>query len=79
MFRPFLRIQPEPNRERSEVLANLDAIFFLPEARCLHQGNCGEAFQPTVEMDRNPDGTSLCCLADLADATILRRRGHIKV
>jgi len=36
------------NREESKILANVDAIFVLSEARCLHQVDCGEAFQFTT-------------------------------
>lgn len=52
----FFHASFESNREGSEILANVDAVFVLSEARRLHQDACGEAFQSTTRMDRKADG-----------------------
>jgi hypothetical protein len=56
MFCRFLGVLFWSNKERSEALANVDAIFLLSEACCLHQDDRGEAFQSAARVDRSQDG-----------------------
>ena len=74
----FLHAWFESNKEGSEILADVDATFVPSETCRLHQDACGEAFQSTTRVDRNPDGMRLGYLADLADPAILRLMEHIK-
>ena len=75
---PLSSASRRSNRPGSEILADLDAVFVLPEARCLHQDDCGETFQFTASMDRNTDGTQRGHLANPTDSTTRRQTDRIK-
>ena len=75
----FFYARPGTNRVQSEILADMDAVFILSEARRLHQDGCGEDVQLTARMDGKPDGIQLGYFAGLTDSVILRLIKHIKV
>ena len=47
-----LLVYPEHdlNVNSSEILANVDAILFLPATRCLYQDSCGEIVYLAIEL-----------------------------
>ena len=56
------------NRGGSKILADVDAVFVLSEARRVHQDNCGKTVQFTAPTDKNSDGMWLGYLAGLTDS-----------
>jgi hypothetical protein len=63
MSPPFLYASLRFNEEESKTLADVDAVFVLSEARCLHSDDCGEAFQLAASVGGNSDGIELGCPA----------------
>ena len=75
----FLYVSLQSNEEGSKTLADVDAVFVLSEARCLHSDDCGEAFQLTASVDRISDGTELGCPPDPPDHATLGERNTRKL
>ena len=43
-------LEHDLNVNPSEILANVDAILFLPATRCLYQDSCGEIVYLAIEL-----------------------------
>ena len=49
-FSHLVYLEHDLNVNSSEILANVDAILFLPATRCLYQDSCGEIVYLAIEL-----------------------------
>ena len=49
-FSHLVYLEHDLNVNSSEILANVDAILFLPTTRCLYQDSCGEIVYLAIEL-----------------------------